>query len=560
VRSAHCRLDTQGEFAKVESFFRSKLLEFTAQMRSLSRRIGKVHLDVPLEGKLTHFYELGSRLSGHPEEAELIKSFLLFAREIDTLRGFVMTNAQALIKICKKHDKLSPIKIREHFMRVLSRCTFYNSPEFGGIIADVKVLSLEIFERFTGQAPCDEDDFTCPVCDHVLRNPLLLTCGHRCCNSCVSLNNWFSQHNCPVCNEECQRTEEHMRVDLLQSHFQRLVSGCVHPAAYQRSLSAEVVPRTSAETPCSASQMMRRISSEPRGLCHEMGGRENGDLCDEPTASMPRISSDSALSSAASVSAPSQCKLESPCGKCSKRNMHVYMLRRKLEAGRAKQPSPHQHSIIDGIIKENVERERRLSSMSGASASSDAKLAQEFVGEGDLSRDGAVDNSSVQQARSGNLPALIIPTYQHSGTGSRLVTLQEELSGWKSPVTGIRRTSSAAVAVAQEMWGKVNQMEDQKKKDRSVRVRLWALEVTTLLITFVFCLRVGYPEVICPELQEGAAPGRMATAWRRTVCGSWGGIVADAKRQDQHVADLQAARIRSLHLALDNMVSRSSKK
>lgn len=510
-----------------------------------------------------HFYELGSRLSGQPEEAELVQCFLLFAREIDTLRGFVMTNAQALLKICKKHDKFSPIKIRDHFMRVLSRCTFYNSPEFGGLIADVKLLSLEIYERFTGHAPCDEDDFTCPVCDHVLRNPLVLTCGHRCCNSCVSLNSWFSQHKCPVCNEECQLTEEHMRVDLLQSHFQRLVGGGKEKV--QRSMSDEIVPRTSAASPGSAFKKLRRISSEPR-LCNDATAPAHGGLCDEPTASMPRNSSDSALSSAASEPS-SPCKLESPCGKCSKRSIHVYMLRRKIEAGRAKQPSPQQHSIIDGIIKENEERglpaglrERRLSSMSGASASSDAKVAQELVGEGDLPRDGAADSNSVQQARSGSLPALIIPTYHPGGAGSKLVTLQEELSGLQSPLSGIRRTSSAAVAVAQEMWGKVNQMEAQKKKDRSVRVRLWTLEVTTLLTTLVFCLRVGYPEVICPEIQEGMAPGRMAAVWRQTVCGSWGGIVADARRQDKHVADLQAARIRSLHLTLDNMVSCSSKK
>lgn len=532
----------------------------------------------PLNGEISHFSDLGARLKGHPDESGLIQEFLIFSREVDTLRGYVMTNAQALMKICKKHDKMSSIKIKDHFTRVLARCTFYNSREFGGLIADTKVLSLELFERFTGQALTDEDDFNCPICMHVLSNPLVLSCGHRFCNSCVSHTSWFSQHKCPVCSEECQLTEEHMRVDLLQSHFQRLVDASRRKCA--RSLSAGQVELVSASN-AGGLKVLRRIQSQPEfpdeGIADAIySAKEETSRC------MPRNMSDSALSSASSVSS-SACALESPCGCCASRSVHVQLLRRKLDKiSRARQGpgSSQPHVIIEGIIKENeerCERERRLSSMSGASASSDAKVAHEFVGDVEPSQGGA-DNGTAQYVRGAGLTNLTIPSC-HLEPSCKLTTLKETDDNPWSPTKGVawremvcdmptspftaelRRTSSATVAVAQEMWKKVHDMQAQNMHDRSIRVRLWMLEVTTLLITLVFCLRVGYPDVLCPDPEDGARSGQMATLWRRTVCGSWGGIVADAGKQEQRdVANLQAARTRSLHNALDNMVIRSSRK
>ena len=545
----------QGEFAKIESFFRSKVAQFLAEFRGLCKRVGKVNVAVPLSPRLiSHFSDLGSRLGGHADEAELIQGFLQFARQVDTLRGYVMTNAQALVKICKKHDKISPIKIRDHFTRVLARCTFFNSREFGGLIADMKVLSLELFERFTGKAPCDEDSFSCPVCSHVLCNPLVLSCGHRCCISCVSAS-WFSQHKCPVCCEECQLAEERMRVDLLQSHFQQLVDASQKMC--KRSHSADHVKQACASAGCP--KTLRRVQSDASiadAICSDKDGT---------SGSMPRNHSDSALSSAASVSS-STCALESPCSSCASRSLHVHLLRNKLDkSGQAKLASAQPNRIIAGIIKENEERcqrERRLSSMSGASASSDARVAQEFVGDGEHLWEGAAENGSAQNAKGGCLPALIIPSCHLDG--GKLMTLEEiEDNPWsptKMLTWDLRRTSSSTVAVAQEMWGKVHDMQAQKMHDRSVRVRLWMLEVVTLLTTLLFCLRVGYPDVVCPGL-DSERPGRMASLWRRTVCGSWGGLVADASKHDQRdVANLQAERTRSLHLALDNMVRGSMRK
>ena len=288
----------QGEFAKIESFFRSKVAQFLAEFRGLCKRVGKVNVAVPLlQREISHFSDLGARLSGHPDEAELIQGFLQFARQVDSLRRYVMTNAQALLKICKKHDKISPIKIRDHFTRVLARCTFFNSREFGGLIADMKVLSLELFERFTGKSPRDEDSFSCPVCSHILCNPLVLSCGHRCCISCVSLASWFSQHKCPVCSEECQLAEEHMRVDLLLSHFQQLVDASKRLC--EPSHSADHVKQACASA--GRPKTLRRVQSEPDfpdegiadAICSDKG---------ETSGSMPRNNSESALSSAASVS------------------------------------------------------------------------------------------------------------------------------------------------------------------------------------------------------------------------------------------------------------------
>ncbi|EKX52656.1 hypothetical protein GUITHDRAFT_57781, partial [Guillardia theta CCMP2712] len=66
--------------------------------------------------------------------------------------------------------------------------------------------------------------FQCPVCMHVLNNPLVLSCGHRFCNSCVSAAAYFGQHSCPVCRKECVLNDDNIKIEtllgrFLQNHF-----------------------------------------------------------------------------------------------------------------------------------------------------------------------------------------------------------------------------------------------------------------------------------------------------------------------------------------------------
>ncbi|XP_036414561.1 nuclear factor 7, brain-like [Colossoma macropomum] len=51
-----------------------------------------------------------------------------------------------------------------------------------------------------------EEDFTCPVCCDIFKEPVLLSCGHSVCRRCVR-RYWRSKRTreCPLCREPCSR-------------------------------------------------------------------------------------------------------------------------------------------------------------------------------------------------------------------------------------------------------------------------------------------------------------------------------------------------------------------
>ena len=235
-------LALEGEFAKVESFFRRVSAEQCLVFRSLCKRFAKVQC---VSAQPIILSELSSSclegLHARPVEQALLADLFRLTEEVDALRGFVMTNAQALMKICKKHDKLSAIKIKAHFTRVLQRCTFYNSREFGGLVADLAVLAQEIWKHMSGMPVRKEDAFVCEICSHVLCNPLVLSCGHRFCNSCVDIAaGFFSLHQCPSCSETCVLSEEYMRVYSISNHVKGILLLAGAPAAARGAASAPV--------------------------------------------------------------------------------------------------------------------------------------------------------------------------------------------------------------------------------------------------------------------------------------------------------------------------------
>ena len=221
-------LALEGEFAKVESFFRRIVAEMASKFKTLSKQAAALpllHLH-EAAAEISSFAELRELLQRggeHSSHHRLIESLLEFSEDVDDVRGFVMTNAQALLKICKKHDKNSNIPIRDHYIDVLNRCTFFNSRDFGALIADCLVLAILLIDKLTGRKCNPFFDFACPVCMHVLCNPLMLSCDHRFCNNCVSISTFFGKHTCPICRQQCDLDEEHMRIDTLRVCFDRLL-------------------------------------------------------------------------------------------------------------------------------------------------------------------------------------------------------------------------------------------------------------------------------------------------------------------------------------------------
>jgi len=117
------------------------------------------------------------------------------------------------------------------------------------------------------------------------------------------------------------------------------------------------------------------------------------------------------------------------------------------------------------------------------------------------------------------------------------------------------------VRLAKDMWRRICDMEAQQKQERSMRRRLWFIEVVSLFISVFVCLRVGSPEIMCAAHEGGEGIDRAALLWHNTVCGSWGGLITPAALVDHsEILSLQEERTRFLHQALDSMVAHSAHK
>ena len=87
-------------------------------------------------------------------------------------------------------------------------------------------------------------------------------------------------------------------------------------------------------------------------------------------------------------------------------------------------------------------------------------------------------------------------------------------------------------SLASEMWSRVYDMHAQQQRDRRLRSCFLVLELLLLAVTLFSLVRVGMPELLCPErFEDGeeAGAGRVAKAWFQTVCGSWGGAVGTGR-------------------------------
>ena len=60
------------------------------------------------------------------------------------------------------------------------------------------------------------------------------------------------------------------------------------------------------------------------------------------------------------------------------------------------------------------------------------------------------------------------------------------------------------------MWSKVHDMHAQQRRDRQLRLLVWLIEFVMLILSIFVCMRVGAPDVICPDLDRAPDSGMVS--------------------------------------------------
>lgn len=181
-------------------------------------------------------YDTLSKSSADIDNVSRLDALRQLCDQCDKLRSFVLLNHLAFIKILKKYDKhvstfaqsavgsmpngYSFLPIDEVgsasivCMEVIMQHDFYSSPRLANLITQlqVAVATLHMIPNTqdektmesnapTSPASLDDNDFACPICLDVLTLPVVLSCSHRFCFSCLA--SWSTQsQKCPVCRLE----------------------------------------------------------------------------------------------------------------------------------------------------------------------------------------------------------------------------------------------------------------------------------------------------------------------------------------------------------------------
>ena len=237
--------------------------------------------------------------------------------QLDKLRSFVLLNHLAFIKILKKYDKHvsslthSALSSRSlsgllgygpsgetgsasmSCMATIMQSAFYSSPRLAVLLTNVQV---QMAMRSTGSAwdaaggreekesMMDDDDgsgglqamtaapsspsataddyeFTCPICLDTLTLPVILSCSHRFCFSCLAA--WSTQsQKCPVCRLEHP----------------------LHPDSYTVSSTLDSFLRKSARIQAQKARELARTSSSDRSREATVMQTATGEYDDDEAA------------------------------------------------------------------------------------------------------------------------------------------------------------------------------------------------------------------------------------------------------------------------------------
>ena len=85
-----------------------------------------------------------------------------------------MLNYLAVAKIVKKHDKLSPLRLREAFATLVTLQPFYTSTQLAATFTHAQCIAAELLSAASGAAMAPESaDYSCSICMEATRSPCL---------------------------------------------------------------------------------------------------------------------------------------------------------------------------------------------------------------------------------------------------------------------------------------------------------------------------------------------------------------------------------------------------
>mmetsp|Transcript_24654 Transcript_24654/g.59329 ORF Transcript_24654/g.59329 Transcript_24654/m.59329 type:complete len:410 (-) Transcript_24654:323-1552(-) len=109
------------------------------------------------------------------------------------LREFMIINYIAVLKIVKKHDKISTKPLRKDILEVLLKQPFYQALKTSALFTQT--------ERFLKEF-VDATEKQCTICIESCVTPVRLACGHEFCWECLALAMLSDIKTCPLCRSE----------------------------------------------------------------------------------------------------------------------------------------------------------------------------------------------------------------------------------------------------------------------------------------------------------------------------------------------------------------------
>mmetsp|Transcript_19896 Transcript_19896/g.67798 ORF Transcript_19896/g.67798 Transcript_19896/m.67798 type:complete len:978 (-) Transcript_19896:1184-4117(-) len=131
--------------------------------------------------------DLESRAAAQPNELPRTRRALVkrVCPGLARLRQFVVINYTAVVKAAKKWNRHVASHAPETLVdaaAVLHAEPFFSSGALAQLVTRAELLAHQLAPPHKRSA----DDFNCPVCLDVLRNPVVLSCAHRFCFECIA--------------------------------------------------------------------------------------------------------------------------------------------------------------------------------------------------------------------------------------------------------------------------------------------------------------------------------------------------------------------------------------